>query len=412
MAITSIFIDSGATCNIMDKAIWEMLKKDGVKYVSRRTNKKLFAYGQEKPIDVLGTLVAEIECKNNDWKYEGEFTVIKGTGETLLGRRTAEKLYVLRVGPLEHPHTYSITEEGTDADIRRKFADVFAGMGKLKNYQLKLHVDKTVQPIAQPVHRLPFGLREKVEKKLDELLEKEIIEEVSNTPTMWLSPLVIIPKPDGDIRICVDMRRANEAIVRERHPIPTIEEVLQDLSGSTVFSKLDLKWGFHQVELAEESREITTFVTHRGLYRYRRLMFGNASAPENYQKIVKDVLRDCKGAANIADDVIVHGRGVKEHDENLFAVLNRLKECGLTLNGSKCKFRLPRLTFYCHDLGKQGIMPSEEKIDAIVNAQSSKNASEVRSLLGLVQYSAKFLPNFAEVAEPLRILTRKDQQFT
>ena len=216
VAIISILIDSGATCNILDKVTWEMLKKDGVKYVSRRTNKKLFAYGQEKPIDVLGTFVAEIEYENNDRKCEGEFTVINGTGKTLLGRRTAEKLDVLMVGPLEHPHTYSVTEEGTDADICRKFADVFAGMGKLKNYQLKLHVDKILQPIAQPVRHLPFGLREKVEKKLDELLEKEIIEEVSNTPTTWLSPLVVVPKPDGNIRICVDMRRANEAIVRER----------------------------------------------------------------------------------------------------------------------------------------------------------------------------------------------------
>ena len=149
-----------------------------------------------------------------------------------------------------------------------------------------------------------------------------------------------------------------------------------------MFSKLDLKWGFHQVELAEGSREITTFVTHRGLYRYFRLMFGIASAPENYQKIVKDVLRDCKGVVNIADDVIVHQRGVKEHDKNLFALLNGLKECGLTLNGSKCKFKL------------KGITPSEEKIDAIVNTQSPKNASEVRSFLGLVQYSAKFLPRW------------------
>ena len=96
----------------MNKVIWEMLKKDGVKYVSRRTNKKLFVYGQEKPIDALGTFVAEIECENNDGKCEGEFTVINGTGKTLLGRRTAEKLDVLRVGPLEHPHTYSVTEEG------------------------------------------------------------------------------------------------------------------------------------------------------------------------------------------------------------------------------------------------------------------------------------------------------------
>ena len=123
--------------------------------------------------------------------------------------------------------------------------------------------------------------------------------------------------------------------------------------------------------------------------------------------ILKEVLRYCKGAANIADDVTVHERGV-----NLFVVLNRLEECGLTPNGSKCKFRFPRLTFYGHGLGKQRITPSEEKIDAILNAKYPKNASEVRSFLGLVQYFAKFLPNFAEVDEPLRILTRKDQKFT
>ena len=118
------------------------------------------------------------------------------------------------------------------------------------------------------------------ERKLDELLESGIIEEVPE------GPLVVIPKADGDIRICVDTRCANQAIVRERQPIPTIEEVLQDLNGSTVFSRVDLKWGFHQILLAEESRHVTTFVTHRGLYRYTRLMFGVTSAPEKYQQII------------------------------------------------------------------------------------------------------------------------------
>ena len=135
---------------------------------------------------------------------------------------------------------------------------------------------------------------------------------MSDSPTEWVSPLVVVPKTDGDVRICVDMRRANSAIERERHPIPTIEEVLYDLNGSTVFSKLDLKWGFHQVELDERSREITTFVTHRGLYRYKRLMIGVTSAPEKYQKAVANVLRDCEGVANLADDLIVHGCGIKE----------------------------------------------------------------------------------------------------
>ncbi len=95
------------------------------------------------------------------------------------------------------------------------------------------------------------------------------------------------------------MRKANKAIERERHPIPTVEEVLYELNGSIVYSKLDLKWGFHQVELEESSRRITTFVTHGGLYRYKRLMFGITSAPEMYQKIVKDVLIGCKGVANL-----------------------------------------------------------------------------------------------------------------
>ena len=106
-------------------------------------------------------------------------------------------------------------------------------------------------PVAQPVRRLPFGLRNKVEQKLDELLDKDIIKEVAHKPTEWVSPLVVVPKADGDIRICVDIRRANSAIERERHPIPTIEEVLYDLNGLTVFSKLHLKWGFYQVELDE-----------------------------------------------------------------------------------------------------------------------------------------------------------------
>ena len=171
------------------------------------------------------------------------------------------------------------------------------------------------------------------------------------------------------------MRRANEAIERERHPIPTIEEVLHNLNGSTVFSKLDLRWGFHQIELDEESRQITTFVTHRGLYRYKRLMFGIPSAPEKYQKIVSDVLQGCEGVANIADDVIVHGCGIEQHDKNLLAdlVLDRLRQCGLTLNARKCQFRLPKLTFFEHDLSKNGVAPSEEKVAALQKAKLPKN---------------------------------------
>ena len=259
----------------------------------------------------------------------------------MLGRSTAEKLKVLRVGPLYGGQVCSIATEGSDTDIREGYADILTGVGKLKDYQLKLHINKDVKPVAQPVRRLPFGLRKTVDEKLDDLLSKNIIEEVPNTPTELVSPHVVVPKPDGDIRVCIDMRRANEAIVRERHPIPTLEEVLYDLNGATVFSKIDLKWGFRQIELEEQSHEITTFVTHRGLYRYTRLMFGITSAPEKYQKIISEVIRGCKGVHNIADDLIVYGADLEEHDRNLHAVLQCLRQRGLTLNGDKCKFSLP-----------------------------------------------------------------------
>ena len=277
--LKNVLINSGATCNIVDRDMRESLKQEGVKCRSQRCERKLFAYSQSEPTEVVGTFESEVYCEASGERCVAEFTVVESHGRALLGRDTAEKLNVLRVGPPNSPQAYSITSEGTSVDIVKNFPDVFTGVGKLKDYQLKLHVNKDVKPVAQPVRRLPFGLREKVDKKLDELPKEDIIEEVPSGPTEWVSPLVVVPKPDGDIRICVYMRRANEAIERERHPIPTIEEVLHDLNGSTVFSKLDLKWGFHQVELDAESRQITTFITHRGLFRYKKLM-NNLSSRE------------------------------------------------------------------------------------------------------------------------------------
>lgn len=120
----------------------------------------------------------------------------------------------------------------------------------------------------------------------------DIIEKAEG-PTPWVSPIVVAPKPNGDIRLCVDMRQANQAIIRERHPIPAVDEILQNLNRSSVFSKLDLKLAFHQIELSEQFRSITTFVTHKGLFRYKRLMFGVSCAPEMYQRIISQALQGC-----------------------------------------------------------------------------------------------------------------------
>ena len=235
---------------------------------TQKEAKALFPKGNTKPLPTCRTFTADIMSIDTGTTCKTDFVVINGEGRSFLCRETAEKLGLLRLGP---SHTVNVVN--TEADIKDKYKELFNGVGLLRDYELKLNIDDSVKPVAQPVPRIPFGVREKVERKL----ESGIIEEVPDGTTGWVSP-----KADGDIRICVDMRCANQAIVRERQPIPTIEEVLQDLNGSTVFSRVDLKWGFHQIPLAEESRHVTAFVTHRGLYRYTRLMFGVTSAPEKY----------------------------------------------------------------------------------------------------------------------------------
>jgi hypothetical protein len=151
------------------------------------------------------------------------------------------------------------------------------------------------------------------------------------------------------------------------------------MSESRVFSKLDLKWGFHQLELSVVSCDITTFVTHNGLYRYKRLMFGVSSAPELYQHTIQQVLQGCKGAQNMSDDIIVHGKDTEEHDKRLEAVIERLGGRGLTLNEDKCRFRLPRLEFLGHVLSDEGLKPAEAKVKAVLDARECDRSQKFRT---------------------------------
>ena len=194
---------------------------------------------------------------------------------------------------------------------------------------VKLHIDEAVTPVAQPVRRIPFHIRKKVSDELDNLERQGIIEKVKGA-TPWVSPLVIIPKKNGDVRLCVDMRMANKAIRCERHPTPTVDDLIHTLNGATVFSKLDLRAGYHQIPLMEESQYITTFVTHKGLRRYARLNFSTNSASEIFQNIIGEQIRDIPGSLNISDDVIVFGKSQADHDIALKAVFQKFAEVNLT----------------------------------------------------------------------------------
>ena len=408
-------VDSGASCNMIDVGTWEKLKQNHIKTntCSTEHNKKVFAYGSNTPLPIRGIFTANIQLPNqtDSSSFNAEFLVTEKKGVPLLSKETSMKLGVLHIGvPQANSTAYSVSQSDVKPEEKPEFRKLFTGLGKLVDHQVKLHVKPDSKPVIQNARRIPFSMRKKVEEKIAELEKLDIIESVDG-PTHFQSPIVVVPKSSGDIRICVDMRQANESVERERFPMPTVEEVLVEMNGSKVFSKLDLNMGFHQLELEENSRDITTFTTHSGLYRYKRLMFGITSAPEIYQSVIQQTLTGIHGCRNMTDDIIIHAKTMKEHDEVLEKVLNRLLEKGLTLNKEKCMYRMNELTFMGFLLSERGVGPTEAKVQAVQNATRPTCASEVRSFLGLVNYNGRFIQNLATKSEPLRKLTRQNVPF-
>ncbi|XP_075555844.1 uncharacterized protein LOC142588176 [Dermacentor variabilis] len=177
-----------------------------------------------------------------------------------------------RNAPSSNQSEHKLVTEHSSVDAKKEFPKLFGKVGRLKNFQVKLNISQDVQPVVRQHRRILFQMRKALETELTRLEELDIIEKVTG-PTPWVPPIVIVPKrhDPNTVRMWVDMREANVAIARERHVMPTVEDVISILNGAAYFSKLDLKEGYHQLELAEESRVITTFSTHCGLRRYKRL---------------------------------------------------------------------------------------------------------------------------------------------
>ncbi|XP_058817423.1 uncharacterized protein K02A2.6-like [Topomyia yanbarensis] len=240
---------------------------------------------------------------------------------------------------------------------------------------------------------------DRVEAKLKELLAKDIIETVSG-PSRWVSPMVVVIKDSGDIRLCIDMRQVNKAILRETYPLPTIEDIRWKLNGAMYFSRLDIKDAFYQLELDDES-----------LFRYKRLVFGISCAPEIFRKIIEQVLSDCDNCINFIDDIIIVGKNEQEHDKALRKVLDKLKDYDILLNQLKCAFKLTEIEFLGHHFNKEGMTPSQSKVKAIKNFRLPESCEEVRSFLGLVNYVGAFIPNLATISATLRELTKDKAVF-
>ena len=225
-----------------------------------------------------------------------------------------------------------------------------------------------------------------------------------DVPTDWCAGMVVVPKPDGRIRI-------NESVLRETHPLPKIDNLLAQISESKFFTKLDSNSGFWQEKLNPDSRLLTTFITPFGRFCFNIMPFGIKSAPEHYQKKMSQILGGSVGHIFIIDDMLIHGRTQEEYDHRFKTVLKKLDSAGATLNAEKCECSKKEVKFAGYVLKGEGIKSDPEKTESIQDMDTPQNVSDVRRFLGMVNQLGKFVSNLAEKTKPIRDLLSTKNEF-
>ena len=294
--------------------------------------------------------------------------------------------------------------------LLQQYESVFSeGVGTLIGHKADLKVEEGCQPSFHKPRQVPYALRPKVEAELTRLEKDGILSKVENSE--WATPIVPVVKRNGSVRVCGDFKvSVNSVLLAEQYPLPRIEDIFANLAGGKHFSKLDLRLAYHQMEVTEASRKFLTINTHKGLFQYNRLVFGISSCPAIWQRAMDQVLQGIPGVQCILDDMIVSGKTDGEHLENLDSVLKRLQDVGLKANREKCEFFRDRVQFCGHEIGREGLHKTQEKIEAVISAPRPENVSQLCSFLGLVNYYNRILPNASTVLHPLHQLLEQNSE--
>jgi 8-oxo-dGTP pyrophosphatase MutT (NUDIX family)/predicted aspartyl protease len=268
-------------------------------------------------------------------------------------------------------------------------------------------ITEQVPPIKKRAYRTAPRENEFIKAEIDDMLKQGLIQP-STSP--WSFPVVIVKKKNGKLRFCVNYKPLNDITKKDNYPLPRIDELLDSLQDAQWFTTLDLASGYWQIKVREEDQEKTAFITKFGTYEFKVMPFGLCNAPATFQRTMDKVLAGIKEQFVLVylDDVIIYSKTFKEHIQHLTEVLTRIRKANLRLKAEKCYFAATELQFLGHVVGKEGVKPDPEKVDKMVNYPEPKNIRELRGVLGLFSYYRRFIKDFAQLADPLYKLLKKD----
>ena len=297
----------------------------------------------------------------------------------------------------------------TMEDLKKLYPNSFDRLGSLKG-EYNIRVDPTVKPATYARRKVPIESKEAIDKELDYLIKDEIIMEQVE-PTPWVSSVTFPMKLNGEVRVCLDPSNLNKAIIREHHKPMTVEEIVHELAGATVYTKADALKAFLQIHLTHEASLLTTFNSHRGQLRFLRMPFGAKMSQDVFQLRMDAILEQCPGVIGIHDNMVIFGVEQEDHDANLINFLNVCQKEGLVLNSKKLELQRERVTFFRAEYTTQGMHPNPKKVQGITEMTVPTDKQQLQSFLGMVNYMGTFIPNLSHHTEPLWAMLKKDNVF-
>ena len=287
------------------------------------------------------------------------------------------------------------------------FSDVFShhdldfGHATKTQHHIKLKDETPFKQRSRPIHPHDY---EAVKKHLQALLDAGVIKE-SESP--FSSPIVVVRKKNGDVRLCVDYRKLNLQTIRDAYALPNLEESFSALAGSQWFSVMDLKSGYYQLEMNEADKPKTAFVCPFGFYEFNRMPQGITNAPSTFQRLMEKCMKDLnlKEVLVFLDDLIVFSSTLEEHETRLIHVLERLKEYGLKLSPEKCKFFQTSVRYLGHIVSRDGVKTDPDKTEALKTWPRPQTLKELQSFLGFTGYYRRFVKDYSKIVKPLTSLT-------
>ena len=394
-------LDTGAAVSIISGE--EFFKLPGVSL--EKSNMKLTSYtGDEIP--VLGEATVNVKYE----EFEGQLPVVVTAShrKPLFGRDWLQKI---RLNWNKLGIQQICTDKSKCDAIVNEFPELFdESLGKYTGKKVKIKLKDGATPKFMKPRPVPYALKSKVEEHLNKLCKDGVLEPIKSSD--WATPIVIVPKKDGNLRICGDFKvTINPFLENVTYPLPKPADLFSTLNGGVIFSKIDLSRAYEQLELDDESKKLLVLNTHLGLFRYTRLAYGITTAPAIFQSAMEQLFNGMPYVACYLDDILITGSTIAEHDKNLKLVLKKLKDVGFKIKSQKSEFGKESVSYLGHTVDKFGKHTSQDKVKAVVDAPIPSNLTELSSFLGLVKYYGGYIQNLSHIAAPLYKLTCANAKF-